>query len=173
MQKNWWLNCFSNIPCGENTDKVYKMKDTNNEKPSSQTLSAGTGRAKQSGFIIPFRMGSARKMVVNVTLTFNYKSIDRQFIIDTGANITVITYADAKALGIKDDHLSGSGVGLVAGGSHIIFHEVKLDKLQVADMIVNSPSVSILEGGHRLLGMDILGNYNIQVDNNRSLLILQ
>jgi clan AA aspartic protease (TIGR02281 family) len=118
-------------------------------------------------------MKTRREMVVDVTLTRGGKHIKRRFVVDTGATNTVITQADAKALGIREKDVTDSSVGVLAGGAKVVVHRVKLSRLQLGNMVLQSPKVAVLFKGDRLLGMDILGRYNIQVDNNKSLLILQ
>jgi clan AA aspartic protease (TIGR02281 family) len=167
---------FTDIPprSGKALEKIY----IGEKEPEEEAVSKDEDSQDTDEFVIPFagrsgRMNSRREVVVDVTLSRGGKYIRRKFVVDTGATNTVITQADAKALGIKEKDVTDSSVGVLAGGAKVVVHRVKLSRLQLGDMVLQSPKVAVLYKGDRLLGMDILGRYNIQVDNDKSLLILQ
>lgn len=162
-------------PGGMNLEKVYSGQDG----PEPKEKRADEHSVEEDRFVIPFVSASGsgkagKQVVVDVTLSRGCRSIRRKFIVDTGATTTVITLEDAKSLGIKEGDVIHSGLGGIAGGGVVVAHRVKLSTLQVADMVVDGAEVAVLrEGQTRLLGMDILGMYNMQVDNDHSVLVLQ
>jgi clan AA aspartic protease (TIGR02281 family) len=155
--------------------KVYKLK----KKGGAKGDSGGEGSTDLDRIVIPFQaraggMSARMGMFVNVNLSRAQRNITRQFLVDTGASVTVITRGDAGALGIREEDVLGSGLGKVAGGGTVAGHAVQLSSLQVGDMVVRAPMVVVLTSGEsRLLGMDILGRYNIKVDHDSKLLVLE
>jgi clan AA aspartic protease (TIGR02281 family) len=160
---------------GKRLEKVYP-EENRQERPDATVEEPPV---EVDRFLIPLasvsnRRSARRRMLVDVTLTRDYRSITRKFVVDTGATSTVMTRSDAMALGVEEKDVSGSGLGSVAGGGLVVAHRTRISRLEVGDVVVHSPEVAILKHGEtRLLGMDILGRYNIQVDLDRKVLILR
>ena len=155
-------------PQGKRLEKVYKLE----KKEGAQEDSAGESFPEMDRIVIPFEersggMSVRMGMFVDVNLSRANRRITRRFLVDTGASVTVITRADAQALSVKEEDVIGSGLGKVVGGGTVAGHAVQLSRLTVGDMVVRSPMVVVLNTGEsRLLGMDILGRYNIKVDHD-------
>jgi clan AA aspartic protease (TIGR02281 family) len=152
-----------------------------------QVLRSGPGEpvdvereGKTPGFFaVPFRrmvgsLGNLQGIEVEVTLTKGYRSITRQFVVDTGASSTVITLADAKELGVEEGDVSGSSLGVVPGGGRILAHHVPLDGIKLGNLEIEDPVVAVIKGGGmRLLGIDLLGRFDLELKNEQQLIILK
>lgn len=92
------------------------------------------------------------------------------FHMDTGATNTMITRQDALALGIDPDSRP-TFKGYIADGSVVDFPRANLSSINVGDAEVNNLEVAI--GNMRLLGMDFLNDFQVNIDAKNGQLILE
>jgi clan AA aspartic protease (TIGR02281 family) len=92
------------------------------------------------------------------------------FHLDTGATSTMITRQDALALGIDPD-TKPTMKGYIADGSLVEFPIAVISSIAVGDAEVNNLEVAI--GNVRLLGMNFLNDFKINIDAESGQLILE
>ena len=112
---------------------------------------------------------AAQRIVVNFDAKggaiFVHAVLDRHFPVifqlDTGATSSMITESDARMLNIPIEPAK-SVRGLIADGSIVEMPVVRLASIGVGEALVENLDVTI--GKLRLLGMDFLGNFELNVD---------
>ena len=104
---------------------------------------------------------------VNANLNWQHPVV---FHLDTGATNTMITRNDALALGIDPDTMP-SMKGYIADGSIVDFPTAVLSSIAVGDAEVNNITVAI--GSVRLLGMNFLNEFQVNIDATSGQLILE
>jgi prefoldin subunit 5 len=120
---------------------------------------------------------AAQRIVVNFeakgAAIFVHAVIDRHypviFQLDTGATSTMITESDARMLNIPIVP-SRSVQGLIADGSIVEMPVVHLASIGVGEALVENLDVTI--GKLRLLGMDFLGNFELNIDAQLGQMVL-
>ena len=136
------------------------LKKYGNEK-GAETLSEDTPQR----VVIHFnRQDNA--IFVNATLNWKLPVV---FHLDTGATSTMITRQDALALGINPD-TKPTIKGYIADGSLVEFPRTVISSIAVGDAEVNNVEVAI--GNVRLLGMNFLNDFKVNIDAERGQLIL-
>ena len=104
---------------------------------------------------------------VNAMLNWQHPVL---FHLDTGATNTMITRDDALALGIDPD--TGPAMkGYIADGSVVEFPTAVLSSIKVGEAEVNNITVAI--GNIRLLGMNFLNEFQVNIDSTNGQLILE
>ena len=91
------------------------------------------------------------------------------FHLDTGASNTMITKQDALALGIDPDKKPKVKC-YIADGSLVEFPRAMLSSVSVGDAEVNN--VEVVVGNVRLLGMNFLNEFNVQIDAENGQLVM-
>ena len=109
-----------------------------------------------------------RDNAIFVNATLNWK-LPVVFHLDTGATSTMITRQDALALGIDPD-TKPTIKGYIADGSLVEFPRAVLSAIAVGDAEVNNVEVAI--GNVRLLGMNFLNDFKVNIDAKSGQLIL-
>ena len=109
------------------------------------------------------------------------------FLVDTGANISVLSFTDAKRLGVDYDRLENRSAGTVtgAGGAESAAYLVRASvSLSDADdgggPLSFSISIAVAQSGPRrpeagdysLLGRDVLNEVRLVVERRRNMLTL-
>ena len=139
----------------------------------SPTLSSTANTQKGSA---PFKR-SGQQMVVEATLN---RTVRANFLVDTGADLTIIPLATARELGITL-HSKLPTIRLQTLADSIRVPLVVLDSLEVAGMEVNDVTVAVhdssifdpyLPGPPGLLGRDFLNHFRVQIDLNEGVLLL-
>jgi len=124
-------------------------------------------------YVIPYK-GTARRIIIPVT--FN-RSITVPMLLDTGAPGMHVSARLAKRLGILDNDEGNlmTRVGGIAGTAPAIF--TIIDSIQVGEAedefiptVISDLKIPGFEG---LVGMDFMGKYSMQLDNNKRLVILE
>jgi aspartyl protease family protein len=95
------------------------------------------------------------------------------FLVDTGASSIAINANLARKLGINFRYEGEQGYSSTASGYARIY-KLKLDSVQIGDIIVNNVEAAVLEGDFpatALLGMSFLNRVNMKRDGE--LLILE
>jgi len=114
-------------------------------------------------------LAAAQRIVVNFDAKdgaiFVHAVLDRHypvvFQLDTGATSSMITESDARMLKIPIVP-SKSVQGLIADGSIVEMPVVRLASIGVGEALVENLDVTV--GKLRLLGMDFLGNFELNID---------
>ncbi len=128
----------------------------------------------KAAYVLPFSREGFHGMLVEATLTNGINSITRRFVVDTGASATVITIEDVKQLGISEEDVTGSSLGMVPGGGRVLAIHVPLDSMTLGDLEISNPVVAVIKGGSmRLLGIDVLGRFDLEVKNEQGIIILK
>lgn len=92
------------------------------------------------------------------------------FHLDTGATSTMITKHDALALGIDTDN-KATFKGYIADGSAVEFPKAILSSISVGNAEVKN--VEVVIGNVRLLGMNFLNDFEVNIDAKNGQLILE
>ena len=104
---------------------------------------------------------------VNAILNWKFPVV---FHLDTGATNTMITKQDAIALGIDPDK-KPKIKGYIADGRLVEFPRTILSSISVGDAEVNN--VEVVVGNVRLLGMNFLSEFNVQIDAENGQLVME
>ena len=154
---NFTDNCF-NIP-EKYRDEVSQSKYGKRE--GIKTLSKDTPQR----VVVHFNRKD-NAIFVNAILNWKYPMV---FHLDTGATSTMITKQDALALGIDPD-TQPTFKGYIADGSLVEFPRARVSSIRVGDAEVNNVEVAI--GKVRLLGMNFLNEFKVNIDAENGQLIL-
>lgn len=94
-----------------------------------------------------------------------------EFMVDTGASSVVLSRDDARALGIDPDGLVYLGTAQTANGI-VRTSRVTLTDVRLGDFNDPKLAASVNDGdmGGSLLGMDYLGQFRIEIDQDRMVL---
>jgi clan AA aspartic protease (TIGR02281 family) len=163
-----WIDEEGNIHMTDNyyavPDKYRKKADQGNhgKAQSAETLSNDTPQR----VVVHFKR---EDNAVFVNAIINWK-LPVVFHLDTGATNTMITRQDALALGIDPD-TKPTMKGYIADGSLVEFPMAVISSIAVGDAEVNNLHVAI--GNVRLLGMNFLNDFKINIDAESGQLILE
>jgi len=91
------------------------------------------------------------------------------FVLDTGATSTMITETDVRMLGLSIDGARRIK-GLIADGSIVEMPLVRMGSIEVGEAQVKNIDVAV--GGMRLLGLDFLGNFDMNINAQAAQLVL-
>lgn len=85
-----------------------------------------------------------------------------RFLVDTGANITVLTRADAERLGLTANHAANRGNMLQTAGGPAAMQWTKIPRMNVANVPVTDIDAAIIDRGIAvsLLGQNVLSRLN-------------
>lgn len=122
---------------------------------------------------VPFQRSGT---VVIVAAVFNDK-LATNVVVDTGASMTMITNAAAKALGI-DLSKAESRMQFHTANGTIEAPVITMDSIAVGDMKLNKIAVVVHDWSpnsdlHGLLGLNYLKHFKIDFDTDRSQLVLE
>jgi clan AA aspartic protease (TIGR02281 family) len=163
-----WIDEEGNIHM---TDNYYAVPDEYRNKADQGQYGKGQGAEKLSN-------GTPQRVMVHfkrqdnavfVNAILNWK-LPVVFHLDTGATSTMITKQDALALGIDPD-TKPTIKGYIADGSLVEFPKALISSIAVGDAEVNNLEVVI--GNVRLLGMNFLNDFKINIDAESGQLILE
>jgi clan AA aspartic protease (TIGR02281 family) len=120
--------------------------------------------------VVPFdRMGNH---IVVQGIVNNNEQIAVDFILDTGASLTIIPAEMAHELRI--DPAKGDPFPLKTAGGWILVPLVEISSLKVSAAEVKNLQIAIHDlGGKGLLGMDFLSNFRVDMDYARNRLALE
>jgi len=145
-------------------DQVEKKTLPSNPSPIS-TLEPQLGQSQfdtqPQTFVVPFtRSGNA--MIVHGLINGRGPV---EFILDTGASLTIISSAQAKKVGI--DPQSGNPIPVTGVGGTAVVHQVKINSLILSGAEVKGLEVAIHPGfrNRGLLGMDFLSEFRMDINN--------
>jgi len=127
------------------------------------------GWADQGVATVRFNPGEKN---ISVYASLNKKFVQK-FIIDTGAEMTMIPLDAAEALGIRIDE--STPPVLVTGVGMDVAYEVILDSVELMGQSVSNVKVLVLDISPEfgLLGINFLNNFHIQIDNQKGILRLR
>jgi clan AA aspartic protease (TIGR02281 family) len=126
---------------------------------------------------IPFKR-SGQQMVVEATLN---RTVKANFLVDTGAGLTMIPSATAKELGIVlHAKLPTVPIQTVANVIHVplvVLDSVEIGGMEVRDVTVAVHDIPIfdphLPGSPGLLGRNFLGHFRVEIDLKEGFLRLE
>ena len=139
---------------------------------STQQKPAGTDAGS-----IPFKR-SGQQMVVEATLN---RTVKANFLVDTGAGLTMISSATAKELGIVlHAKLPTVPIQTVANVIHVplvVLDSVEIGGMEVKDVTAAVHDIPIfdpyLPGSPGLLGQNFLGHFRVEIDLKEGFLRLE
>jgi clan AA aspartic protease (TIGR02281 family) len=112
-------------------------------------------------------------MVVKGTLN---EKVTADFMVDTGASLTMISQASAKELGIDLDRRLPT-IPIQTAGDIIHVPLVVLDSIEVGGMQVKNITIAVYDspmlGRPGLLGLNFLKHFRVEVDFKEGLLLLE
>jgi len=156
----------------------YTDNSANIPPEQMQSMSAGAAAHDPEAAIPQDRdVPDARRIVVNYDARggtiFVNAVLDRHypvvFQVDTGASSSMITASDARNLNIAYE--SGRRVrGLIADGSIVEMPVVRLGSIGIGEAVVEDIEVAV--GKLRLLGMDFLENFELNINSQAGQLVL-
>ncbi len=129
-----------------------------------QRLALGTqiGGSYQAPAMREVQLWPDNEGMYNVSGTINGQPVD--FLVDTGATYVAMNAGEARRLGIDYRVVGERGMVTTASGTAPVF-QVKLDKVQVGELVVYNVAAVVLEGDQpeqALLGMSFLGRLELQ-----------
>lgn len=136
---------------------------------SSRVLTRPGAPAKVS---VPIQM---RGKSVHVTVTVN-GSRPATFLLDTGASYTSLTPALVKGLGLSVPPDAPRIITTVFGGSKLLVPLIQVNSIQLGDFSVENLNVGVIhmpEGLDGVMGMDVMGYFQVSVDNDAKQLALE
>ena len=100
------------------------------------------------------------------------EGIDVRFVVDTGANVTVLGAGDAARIAWRKNQIAGQSLLGTASGN-VPMSWVKIDRIQVAGHIVTSVNAAVPSQGGRvsLLGQDVLSQLRSVTQRGDTLII--
>lgn len=171
-----WVDEKGSVYFTDNFDSIpekYRSKAEKRKLPVSvqgQPQSSQSLPASQSQrVVVPFtRDGNAiivRALVNGVGTS--------EFILDTGASLTIIPSDQAQKLGINPE--SGDPIPLSGVGGTVMVPMVKIDSLGLGGAEVRDLNVAIHPGfrNRGLLGMDFLSEFRLEINHAQNQLTLQ
>jgi aspartyl protease family protein len=153
---------------GESASGGVKLVDATSESATfdvagkRQTLALGhyvTKGAPAAGGSVALTADSRGHFIT--TGTVNGMSV--QFMVDTGASMIALSVDDAKRAGVN--YLTGTRGRVQTANGTTIVYMVKLDAVQVGDIMVNNVDAAIIEGDKlpiALLGMSFLNRMEMR-----------
>lgn len=163
-----WKDSNGNVHFTDNYYAVPQEHRTSLEQSNYEnrkgveTLSKGTPQR-----VVVHFQSKGNVIFVNAMLNWQHPVV---FHLDTGATNTMITRDDALALGIDPD-TRPAVKGFIADGSVVEFPAAVLSSITVGEAEVNNISVAI--GNVRLLGMNFLNEFQVNIDSTKGQLILE
>jgi len=162
---------------GESTPEGVKLVDSNSECATfevagrRQTLPLGHHAAATKG--VPVAAADAATAGGSVALTADSRGhfittgtvngMSMRFMVDTGASTVALSVDDAKRAGVN--YLTGTRSRVQTANGTLIVYMVKLDAVQVGDILVNNVDAAIIEGDKlplALLGMSFLNRMEMR-----------
>ena len=166
------LEQFKNSPAARIQAEEAVRLDPSLISRANRYLAVRTlGRTSRGRVVIPF--DSRRNQIVTRGAA---GGIDLDFIVDTGASYSTIPSRVARALGLGGS--TGKTVRVQTAGGIITAEQVVVPSLTIGGQIeVNNVIAVVLDlpgtlDGKGLLGLNVLGQLNMQIDSQRSRLIL-
>ena len=155
---------------GEATAEGIKLISADSEsatleiKGKRQTLTlgryfAGTGTSPATGSAVALTADSRGHFIT----TGKVNGMSLRFMVDTGASVVALSVADAKRAGVN--YLSGTPGQVQTANGVTTVHMVKLDAVQVGDIVVRNVDAAVIEGDRlpiALLGMSFLNRMEMK-----------
>ncbi len=153
------------------TDNYFNIPEEYKKDVSQSKYGKGKGLEKLSEntpqrVVVHFKRKD-NAIFVNATLNWKLPVV---FHLDTGATSTMITRQDASALGIDPDK-KPKMKGYIADGSLVEFPIAMVSSIRVGNAEVNNVEVAI--GNVRLLGMNFLNEFKMNIDAENGQLIME
>jgi clan AA aspartic protease (TIGR02281 family) len=127
--------------------------------------------AEEGKIVIRFQAG-LRRIPVRATLN---RTVEQEFVIDTGASLVTIPTATARRLGLRIDESTPERWVSTAGGP-VLAKEVTLASVELEERTVSDVRAWVLDIPGRpetgLLGLNYLNRFHVEIDNGRGVLML-
>ena len=156
---------------GEESPEGIKLIEANSEQAvleiNGRRENYSLGSHISSSFSAPEKAGAMIRPIdgmYKVPGFINRQPVD--FLIDTGASSIAMNANQARKLGINFRYEGKEGYSSTASGYAKIY-TLKLDSVQVGDIVVNNVEAAVLEGNFpttTLLGMSFLNQVNMKRD---------
>jgi len=131
-----------------------------------QTLGMGHSISIGSGPVTAQRATLLADNAGHFVTTVQVNSIAIRFIVDTGASLVTITSSDAKRAGVN--YANGEKVTLQTANGTVPAFRVKLDRVQLGDILLNNIDGVVVEGNVLgslgLLGLSFLNRLEMKRD---------
>lgn len=152
----------------------HPSKIPSDKKDAYKKLDRKISSLRSDELIIPFKK-KGNSMIVQVT--FGDNKITVPMIIDTGATHTTVTSKISDALSI-DAEKSGKAMSISTANGKATGYEISVDRMKVANLVINNPKIIIndalkSDGMEGLLGMDVMGKYDVVIQTDRNILQLK
>lgn len=177
------LGLFKDMAILRVDDKQYKLRTGETSPQGIKLIAAdseqavleingkqktyGLGSHISSSFSAPEKAGAIIRPINGMYMVHGY--INRQpveFLVDTGASSIAMNANQARKLGINFRYEGEAGYSSTASGYARVYN-LKLDSVQIGDIIVNNVEAAVLEGNfptETLLGMSFLNRVNMKRD---------
>lgn len=153
------------------TDNYFNVPEKYREEVSQSKYGRAKGLASLSKDtpqrVVVYFQKEDQAIFVHATLNWKLPVV---FHLDTGATNTMITKEDALALGI-DPEGKPKLKGYIADGRLVEFPRAMVSSVRVGDAEVHN--VDVVIGNVRLLGMNFLNEFNVQIDAENGQLVME
>jgi clan AA aspartic protease (TIGR02281 family) len=130
-----------------------------------KSVAAGGGRTASGNaslYSIPFSKRAGYGNDLEITVSVHGRSC--RILFDTGAQTTMMSKANIKALGLEVPPDAERSAIIGVGGAIPAYHMV-IDELRVGPVIRRDLQVSVVETGDGLLGQDVFQDWRYTIDN--------
>jgi len=173
VKENGTIHFTDNLPSipQKYRDKVEKRRFPSTNRATHHLTGRSQPVSSTQKFVVPFTRYGNRIIVEGIVNGMG----TMKFIVDTGADLTLIPRSLVQQLGISLDNNIAIAITGISGT--IVEPLVKIDSLKVGEAEVRNLDIVVNEeaslSGQGLLGGDFLGQFRVGIDYTENQLILE